>query len=198
MVPETLLVLTLFALGYYAFHLYSLKDSQIRLQQNKLSEFLKSKEDVHKILLAGMYQRFKKEEGKTEDTPYDFERFVAKTLEVVYKGKCTVTPSSNDGGIDILHDTNNGVELIQVKCYEPNAKLDFKPVAILHSQMIKQKVQKAAIIATCSYSDLAIKYADEVNVRLIDGKAFLEMWIQSIHTLEDELSVFSSVKPDYA
>ncbi|MCK9862828.1 restriction endonuclease [Paenibacillus sp. ATY16] len=198
MVPETLLVLTLFGIGYYAFHLYSLKNKQDQLHQHKLSEFLNSKEDVYNILLAGMYQRFKKEEGKLVDTPYDFERFVAKTLEVLYKGKCTVTPSSNDGGVDILHYTNDGIELIQVKCYDPNAKLNFEPVAIIHSQMIKQQAQKAAIISTCSYSDFAIRYADEVNVRLIDGKAFLELWIQSISKLEDELLLCSPVTPDYA
>ncbi|WP_435164101.1 restriction endonuclease [Paenibacillus glycanilyticus] len=198
MVPETLLVLTLFGIGYYAFHLYSLKDKQDQLHQHKLSEFLNSKEDVYNILLAGMYQRFKKEEGKLVDTPYDFERFVAKTLEVLYKGKCTVTPSSNDEGVDILHYTNDGLELIQVKCYDPNAKLNFEPVAILHSQMIKQQAQKAAIISTCSYSDFAIRYADEVNVRLIDGKTFLELWIQSISKLEDELLLCSPVTPDYA
>lgn len=39
------------------------------------------KDDLHNTLLTGLYHRFKKEEGKTEDTPWDFERFVARVME---------------------------------------------------------------------------------------------------------------------
>lgn len=187
MFAESILVIIFFGLGYLAYYLHRLRVNHINKEAIRHNIINSLNNDVRKILLAGMYQRFKKEEGKTEDTPLDFEYFVAKTIQIIQGGKCEVTPPSNDGGIDILHYSDEGLQLVQVKCYAPNIRIDFQPIAVLHSQMIKQNAECALVVTTSSFSQEAIKYANEVNVRLIDGEQFLDMWLQSINITVEEI-----------
>ncbi|MDQ8735101.1 restriction endonuclease [Paenibacillus sp. LHD-38] len=186
MFAEWILILIFLGIGYMAYNLHRIRANELIKESSRLNKMLSLNVDVRKILLAGMYQRFKREEGKTEDTPLDFEYFVAKTIQIIQGGTCEVTPPSNDGGIDILHYSEDGLQLVQVKCYAPNNRIDFQPIAVLHSQMVKQDAEGALVVTTSSFSQEAIRYAKEVNVRLIDGEQFLDMWLQSINiTLEE-------------
>lgn len=186
MFVETILVLTFFWVGYLAYNLHRIRTNELRKESSILNKIISQNDDVRKILLAGMYQRFKSEVGKTADTPFDFEHFVAKTIQITLGGTCEVTPRSNDRGIDIYHYSEVGLQIVQVKCHAPNDRIDFTPIAVLHSQMVKQNTEGALVVTTSSFSEEAIKYANEVNVRLIDGEQFLDMWLQSINLIEEE------------
>lgn len=199
MFAESILVIIFFGLACLAYYLHSLRSKQLAYEDIRNNKINSLHDDVRKILRAGIYQRYKREDGKTVDTPFDFEYFVAKTIQITEGGICEVTPSNNDGGIDILHFLDEGLELVQVKCYAPNNKVDFEPIAILHSQMIKQNANAAVVITTSSFSQEAIKYASEVNVRLIDGEQFLDMWLKSITITVEEIGegVGPSLTPFY-
>ena len=86
-----------------------------------------------------------------------------------------------------MHFTDVGLQIVQVKCYAPHNRVDFEHIAILHSQMVNQNADAALVITTSSFSQDEIKYADEVNVRLMDGQKFLDMWLQSISKSAEEI-----------
>jgi restriction system protein len=68
----------------------------------------------------------------------------------------------------------------QVKCYKPENPVGFEPIAIIHSQMIKQKALGGFVVTTSYFTPNAIKYSEELNINLIDGQRLIDMWTQGV------------------
>lgn len=95
---------------------------------------------MYEAMILGLYHRFKlDEEEEKDEKPLDFERFVAEVMVRYFGGSARVTGGSGDYGVDIEYKTPAGDLLLgQVKCYAPWNKVSFDPIAIIHSQMVKQ------------------------------------------------------------
>lgn len=150
-----------------------------------VTESLSTNEEIRKTLAMGLFYRFKKEDDVKEkqkiiseiflkQDPYEFETFVATVMKNYYGGSTYVTPSSGDCGIDIEHTRKEGLFLGQVKCYEKD--LDFVPIAIIHSQIMKENAQGGFVVTTGSFSTKAKEYAKNLNIELIDGLKLVEFW----------------------
>jgi restriction system protein len=189
---ETLLFLSIVAFGVWVYILHQRNKKDYQQHLLKLGKLFSIRDDLHKTLLAGLYQRFKKEDGKTEDTPLDFEHFVAKVIQQYQGGKVEVTPGSGDGGIDLIHYREDGLYFGQVKCYNPNNNMvNYEPIAILHSQMVKQQAKGGFLVTTSNYNNNAVLYAEGLNIQLINGDQLLDMWI---HAMEETKQTYLPVK----
>lgn len=153
-----------------------------------------SNEEMKKTLAMGLYLRFKKhqpdEENKLSNSyikedPYAFEHFAASLLQKAKGGSTWVSPSSGDYGVDIEHNTDEGLFLGQVKCYQGD--LPFEPIALIHSNMIKKDATGGYVITTGSFTPSAKKYAVNLNIELIDGVKLVELWITGLNHGEDEI-----------
>jgi restriction system protein len=141
-----------------------------------------SDKEIQTTLVSGLYHRFKNEEGVEKETPFDFEDFVAKVLEEYYGGVALATQRSGDGGIDIRHTRNGVLYLGQVKCYAPGHQVPFDPIAIVHSQIVKEHAAGGYVITTSDFTQAAKNYAQEINVNieLIDGSTFVRYWAEAV------------------
>ncbi|MBP3962610.1 restriction endonuclease [Paenibacillus lignilyticus] len=63
-------------------------------------------------------------------------------------------------------------------CY--NYPVGFEPIAIIHSQMIKQKAAGGYVVTTSSFTQNAVDYAKGLNIELIGGQNLVELWIDSL------------------
>lgn len=139
-------------------------------------------DEFKKTIALGLYQRFCKEieEKKYSSTflksdPLDFEHFIADVLKHRYGFEAFVTKSSGDFGVDIEHGIGDGKVLGQVKCYRED--MGFEPIAILHSNMIKQNASKGYVVSTAGFNENARSYAEGLNIDLINGMELVELWI---------------------
>lgn len=146
-----------------------------------ISSLFADDEELEKTLVIGLYHRFKKDKDESEtieykqEYPYDFESFVAKTLERKYGGKAIATKKSGDGGIDIVHQRPEGLFLGQVKCELNN--INYVPVAVLHSQMVKQGAVGGYVISVRDFEQSAKEHVEGLNIQLINGKELINIWL---------------------
>ncbi len=159
-----------------------------------ISALIEGHDDLKQTLVTGLYHRFKAEEG-TEETPYDFEVFVAKVFEKCHGGLASTTALSGDFGVDIEHTRQDGLHLGQVKCYASQNKVDFSPIAIIHSQMVKRGATAGFVVTSSDFTDNAKKYAEGLNIELVNGKDLVELWVKS---LEHDVETGKSLIPQGA
>lgn len=88
-----------------------------------------------------------------------------------------MTKSSGDFGVDIEHGVVETKVLGQVKCYRED--MGYEPIAILHSNMIKQNALKGYVVSTAGFNENARSYARGLNIDLINGMDLVEMWINN-------------------
>lgn len=195
-----LVIIISLAISFVFYYVIQAMDS--KRQRKRIQDILSTVtlvDDLHKTLLAGLYQRFKKETERDEDgksyvvkrtkdkdgkeitekkeDPLDFEYFVARVLEAYYGGKAYVTKGSGDYGVDIEHQRPEGLYLVQVKCYAPGNKVDYEPIAIIHSQIVKQRAIGGMVITTSSFTKPALQYDHQrLNIDLIEGLDLVRMW----------------------
>lgn len=146
----------------------------------------------------GLYLRFREEVDSNptikenlifiKEASYLFEHFIADIYKTVRGGSIWVTPRSGDFGVDFEHDTENGKFLGQVKCEMKD--MDFEPIAVLHSNMIKNGAKGGYVITTCSFTEAAKHYAKGLDIELIDGVRLVELWIDEMENTEDEIKKF--------
>lgn len=183
--------------GAYWMFYYKKKSTDVEDLINSLNEKITnlgdSRNAVKKTLLKGLFYRFNKE-GKYE-TPLDFENFVASIFEKCYGGSAAVTKGSGEFGVDIEHSREGAMYLGQVKCYEENNKVGFEPIAIIHSQMIKQNALRGFVVTTSDFTPNAREYAEDLDIDLINGNDFIEMWISA---LQEEVQESQEVIPQEA
>ncbi|MFC5449045.1 restriction endonuclease [Paenibacillus aestuarii] len=198
-------VVTIILLGVGMFK-YNLKEQELESLRSLSTKLLDTNHQMYKTLAMGLYFRFKKEEvpdnnslssNFIKNNPYEFEYFVADILEGIFGGKAFVTQGSGDYGVDIEHQRNNGLFLIQVKCYKDDVPFD--PIAIIHSQMVKQNATGGVVITTSGFTSNAQKYAKEVGVELVDGIQLVHYWSLYLQkqgrTLDDLTDNNSDMKP---
>ncbi|MGG0717958.1 restriction endonuclease [Robertmurraya massiliosenegalensis] len=139
-------------------------------------------DEFKKTIALGLYQRFCKEIDNKKysstflkSNPLEFEHFVADVLKNKYGFEHFVTKPTGDFGVDIEHGIGEGKVLGQVKCERED--LGYQPIAILHSNMVKQNASKGYVVSTAGFNDNARTYAEGLNIDLIDGVELVEMWI---------------------
>lgn len=159
------------------------------LRKKKENDFLNllylsnNDEDFKKTVAMGLYYRFmKKLEEETmssvfiREDPIAFEHFVADIIQKYYGGSVYVTKSSNDYGVDFEHKLNDELYLGQVKCY--NSDMSFNAIALIHSNMVKEGAKGGYVVTTGSYTVNAQRYAEGLNIQLINGPRLAEMYIE--------------------
>ncbi|MCJ7842722.1 restriction endonuclease [Lederbergia sp. NSJ-179] len=160
---------------------------------------LHSSEELKWTLAMGLYLRFCEEEAPEDEeedlssysdqfikeTPLVFEDFVADIFEKARGGQTDVLPSKQDFGVDFTHKTEDGLFLGQVKCWKED--VDFEPIALIHSNMVKKKAIGGYVITTSSFTDAAKEYAEGLDIELINGKKLVEFWIEALQSHEEEI-----------
>jgi len=131
MLIEIVSVLLIGLLGYGVYWLIRYR-KKVEVFEKIIGNLIQSNDDMRNTLVTGLYHRFKVEEG-TEETPIDFEYFITTTFERYFGGSANVTPPSGDFGVDVEHKRHDGLYLGQVKCYDSRNKVDYTPIAVIHS-----------------------------------------------------------------
>ncbi|MFC4769251.1 restriction endonuclease [Effusibacillus consociatus] len=134
-------------------------------------------DEMRLTLAYGLHYRFK-------DIPYEFEEFAAGVMENCLGGNATTTQRSGDFGVDILHDRGrHGLYLGQVKCKAPGENVDYEPISIIHSQIMKQRAKGGYVITTSNFTTGAQQYANEIKrenqieIHLINGYELVRYWL---------------------
>lgn len=169
---------------YFIWYVYKRKKDAHLYQI--ISRFNKD-EEFKRTLAMGLYYRFMKPQENEKcssvfirQTPTEFEIFVADIFEKYYGGSTYVTSGSGDYGVDFEHQVNGELFFGQVKCYCKD--LPFNAVALIHSNMIKHGAKGGYVVSTGSFSVNARKYAEGLNIELIDGTRLAEMYMESIES----------------
>jgi restriction system protein len=168
-----------------------------------LASHIGSSEEMKKTLAMGLYLRFRTELEDDKNSvksnsvfikqdPFTFESFVAEIFEKARGATSWVSPPTGDFGVDFEHNTAEGKYLGQVKCYKGD--LPFDPIAIIHSNMIKQGAVGGYVVTTGSFTKHAKEYAEELNIELIDGVKLVEIWLAGLENAEQEIK---QVIPEY-
>ncbi|GGA36055.1 restriction endonuclease [Psychrobacillus lasiicapitis] len=145
---------------------------------------MNSEDKIYETLALGMYHRFCSIDNLSQigsnvkENPIMFESFVALVMENTLGGKATVTQPSGDFGVDIVHTLKNkDTYLAQVKCYNPTDKIKYEPISILHSNIVKRNAVGGYFVTTSDYNDNAKKYAEGLNIKLINGFELAQYWL---------------------
>ncbi|MBU9711039.1 restriction endonuclease [Evansella tamaricis] len=168
-----------------------------------VSDQIKGNQDVRRTLAMGLYSRFRKKEYDKEgnpideklsemflrEEPHDFEDFVARIYERLYGGSACVTSGSGDYGVDIEHRIGDKVVYIQVKCEKSNQPFD--PIAKVHSNMVKHGADAGIVVSVSDFTENAKKYAEGINVELINGVQLVDMWIKSLQTEKEQIQLLN-------
>ncbi|WP_228027585.1 restriction endonuclease [Bacillus fonticola] len=180
-----------FALIIAFLHFVKTKHSHEQ-RNNEIAREMNDSEEMKRTLAAGLYLRFQKQaEGVAYSAFYDtqdpllFEDFVAEVIELAKGGSTWVTPPVNDQGVDFHHDREDGLYLGQVKCSATD--VGFEPIAVLHSQMIKQDAKGGYVISTAGFTNAAREYAKDVSIQLVDGMKLAEWWLEARAVSEEDV-----------
>lgn len=139
-----------------------------RYEENKEKRILHDKKrDREMEDLNGVIGRFK-------DNPYEFESYCAKLYRLMGIDAKN-TPSSNDGGYDIILYYENGEKgLVECKCYnESKVGRPLLQKLVGANQLVG--AQHLIYITTSSYSESAKEYAKETGIEIIDGVQLMNM-----------------------
>lgn len=107
----------------------------------------------------------------------DFEKFVA-TLFKFHGYKVSLTPDSNDYGVDVIAIKHKKKLVIQAKCYY-NHLVGARAVQEIYGGCTYYKANIAVAFTNWTFSAQAKKLAKELNVVLLDRK-FLEQILKDI------------------
>ena len=111
--------------------------------------------------------------------PYEFEEFVADLWED--RGwETEVSQSSNDLGVDVIAEKSDGIvaqkQVIQVKRYNSTNKIGRPEVQKYHALKEQDTSADAAVIVTTSeFTTTAEEWAEDNNVKLIDGADLVDL-----------------------
>ncbi|GEL77816.1 restriction endonuclease [Tenuibacillus multivorans] len=152
-------------------------------------------EDLKKTMAMGLTYRFNFPRHKNEDdeiefenastlfikqTPFEFEDFVGNIIKKKFNGHVYTSAKSHDYGVDFEHHIDGDIYLGQVKVYKHD--VGFEPVALIHSNMIKNEAKGGYVITTGSFTDAAQKYAQDLNIQLIDGITLVDYWLEGMES----------------
>lgn len=114
-------------------------------------------------------------------------------MSSVRDGNIHVTKSSGDFGIDIEEQTEEGLYLGQVKCYNDMNLVGFGPIATIHSQMVKQGAVGGYVVTTSDYTSNARNYAEGLDIDLINGSQLVELWLEHLETKSERVTALSPI-----
>ncbi|RED40876.1 restriction endonuclease [Paenibacillus sp. VMFN-D1] len=153
---------------------------------------LTTHDEMKETLKIGLYHRYKKEQGEDKDEgSLEFEAFVAEMMEAVRGGRTYVTRASRNYGIDIEEHTDHGLYLGLAVCTDDRNPVDYGPIAVVHSQMVKRGAVGGYVATTGEFTAGAYQYADELNIELYNGDRLVDLWMGSEEAQEEELTEFS-------
>lgn len=186
---NVLFSLSIVAICYLLYQYYNQKRMLENYRRNAL-DAITSHEDMKETLRIGLYNRFKRDlEQEKDEDPLLFEHFVANIMTTVRGCSTYVTKSSGDFGIDIEERTDNGLYLGQVKCYkEP---VGYEPIAIIHSQMVKQGATGGYVVTTSDFTSNARTYALGLNIDLINGRQLVDLWLKHLDTNRERVDLLN-------
>ncbi|MGO4732124.1 restriction endonuclease [Paenibacillus sp. 2KB_22] len=185
----TILFSVLLMFTCYLVYKYHNQKQMLEDYRNNALEAFSSHEDMKETLRIGLYNRFKRDlEEDKEENPLMFEHFVKEIMSSVRGGVTYVTKSSGDFGIDIEEQTEEGLYLGQVKCYNDMNMVGFGPIAIIHSQMVKQNAVGGYVITTSDFTNNARNYAEGLDIELINGTQLVELWLEHLETKNERVA----------
>ena len=145
-----------------------LEEHNATMQEVKRADLLKKKEtfacnsDIQKIV------------DYYSEKPTDFEGLCSELFESLgYIAK--LTPPTNDGGYDILLTRGGEKTIVECKCYSIGHKVGRPNIQKLVGANNVVLADKMIFITTSDFSGAAISYAEEVEVKLINGNKLMEL-----------------------
>jgi restriction system protein len=112
-----------------------------------------------------------------KQTPFEFEVSVAKIFEALgYRTK--VTPSSNDGGKDIIMYKSGKKYLVECKKYNRNNLVGRPELQKFFAAIVQEKAIKGYFITTSDFTTAALNYPVDVDdkVELFNGERLMELF----------------------
>ena len=110
------------------------------------------------------------------DCPSDFENYCA---EIYRRFGCEaeVTPPTNDGGYDILLQDEQGLALIECKCFDASHAVGRPLLQKLVGANATVNADRLIFITTSSFSEGAVDYARHCGIPfgLVDGSKLLKL-----------------------
>lgn len=115
---EVLVFVSVLALGTWVYYLHMSRNKQLAEEMSRLGQVIAVHQDVRKILLAGLYQRFRGAERRSRENqkPDEFERFCAKVLQHALGGHIDMASEIHEGGVDLIHELDDQIFLGQTRC----------------------------------------------------------------------------------
>lgn len=108
------------------------------------------------------------------EKPTNFEGLCSELFESLgYIAK--LTPPTNDGGYDILLTRGEEKTIVECKCYSIGHKVGRPNIQKLVGANNVVLADKMIFITTSDFSSAAISYAEEVEVKLINGNKLMEL-----------------------
>jgi restriction system protein len=135
---------------------------------------------------------------KNNQTPYQFEHFIAHLLKCMgYYSR--VTQASGDGGIDIIaHRDELGFEppIIKVQCKQILSTIGRPDVQQLHGAI--ENGEHGLFVTLGTFSNDARTFERmKPNLRLIDGPALIELIYSHYHKFEPRYQMLMPLKRQY-
>ncbi|WP_068672174.1 restriction endonuclease [Oceanobacillus sp. Castelsardo] len=194
---EILVLMLLLIIGGLVWYIKKRNEQEAALIARKIE----SSVELKRTMAMGLCYRFNFPKVKNEkqenvfekstnlfikQVPFEFEEFVAEIMKIKYGGSVITTSKSGDFGVDFEQDREEGLYLGQAKAKKHD--LDFSPIALVHSNMIKQGAQGGYVITTSDFTPSAKKYAENLNIELINGVDLVTYWLESMDSKVYELS----------
>jgi len=179
-----------------AFLHFKITKKNLNFKTTLLTDSLVASDEIKRTLAMGLYLRFRREDEKDihavdenvifiKQDPITFETFIAEVFESARGGNTWVSPPSGDFGVDFEHNIGSNKYLGQVKCEKDD--ISFDPIAILHSNMVKQNAKGGYVITTSAFTKSAKQYAEGLDIELVDGMRLVELWLDGIKKDEKEI-----------
>ncbi len=194
---EILVLMLLLVIGGLVWYIKQRNEQEAALIARKIE----SSVELKRTMAMGLYYRFNFPKVKNEkqenvfekstnlfikQVPFEFEEFVAEIMKSKYGGSVITTSKSGDFGVDFEQEREDGLYLGQAKAKKHD--LDFSPIALVHSNMIKQGAKGGYVITTSDFTPSAKKYAENLNIELINGEELVTYWLESMDSKVYELS----------
>ncbi|WP_339308675.1 restriction endonuclease [Paenibacillus sp. FSL R5-0519] len=80
-----------------------------------------------------------------------------------------------------------------MKCYHDKNLVGFGPIAIIHSQMVKQGAVGGYVVTTSEFTSNARNYAEGLDIDLINGTQLVELWMEHLETKSERVMVLNPV-----
>jgi len=105
--------------------------------------------------------------------PIEFEKFILKLFETLgFTGN--LTPTTSDGGIDIIFNSQEGIVVVQCKKYDIETNIGVPEVREFFGAMNHYKAEIGYFITTTQFSEAAKEFAQEHNNLILIGQRALE------------------------